>query len=61
MRNGQIMNNNAKKRSTENKHSSKKNAEKKFPKRNEKQKNQINWAEEKEVLEAYLHKSLYSK
>ena len=57
VRNGQSMNNNDKKRSAEDKNSSKKNAEKKFPKENEKQKEKIDWEEEKEVLKAYLHKT----
>ena len=41
------MNNNDKRRSTEDKIFSKKNAEKKFPKENEKQKKKINWEEVK--------------
>ena len=38
----------------EDKHSSKKNAENKFPKENEKQNKKINWEEEKEDLTAFL-------
>ena len=49
------MNNNDKKWSAKDKNSSKRNAEKKFPKENEKQKEKIDWEEEKEVLKAYLH------
>ena len=57
MRNGQSMNNDDKKRSTEDKNSSKKNVEKKFQKEKEKQKKKIDWEEEKDVLKAYLHKT----
>ena len=57
VRNGQSMNNDDKKRSTEDKNSSKKNVEKKFQKEKEKQKKKIDWEEEKDVLKAYLHKT----
>ena len=57
VRNGQSMNYEDKKRSTEDENSSKKNVEKKFQKEIEKQKRKINWEEEKDVLKAYLHKT----
>ena len=57
VRNGQSMNDDDKKRSTENKSSSKKNVEKKVQKENEKQKKKINWEEEKDVLQAYRRKT----
>ena len=57
VRNGQSMNNDDKKRSTEDKNSSKKNVEKKFQIEKEKQKKKIDWEEEKDVLKAYLHKT----
>ena len=57
MRNGQSMNNDNKKRSTEDKNSFKKNVEKKFQKEKEKQKKKIDWEEEKDVLKAYLHQT----
>ena len=57
VRNGQSMNNDDKKRSTEDKNSSKKNFEKKFQKEKDKQKKKIDWEEEKDVLKAYLHKT----
>ena len=51
------MNKDGKKRSTEDKNSSKKNVEKKFQKEKENQKKKIDWEEEKDVLKAYLHKT----
>ena len=57
VRNGQSMNNDNKKRSTEDKNSFKKNVEKKFQKEKEKQKKKIDWEEEKDVLKAYLHQT----
>ena len=57
VRNGQSMNDDDKKRSTENKNSSKKNVEWKFKKEKEKQKKKINWQEDKGVLQAYLCKT----
>ena len=57
VRNGQSMNNDDKKRSTEDKNSSKKNVEKKFQKEKEKQKKKIDWEEEKDVLKAFLHQT----
>ena len=43
-----------KKRSTEDKNSFKKSTEKKFQKENEKEKNNINWEEEKDILQQFL-------
>ena len=43
-----------KKRSTEDKNSFKKSTEKKFQKENEKEKKNINWEEEKDILQQFL-------
>ena len=55
--NGQSMNNDDKKRSREDKYSSKKNVEKKFQKEKGKPNKKTNLEEEKDVLNAYLHKT----
>ena len=55
-RNGQIINNEKKQRTSEDTNISKKNATKRFQKENEEKKKTIDWEEEKDILKQFLNK-----